>query len=482
MSISHSVYDVFTPTTQAQLNFVPRDAVNDQLVDALFTPGKQLIVYGESGSGKSTLLLNKLKDTHAGHITTRCTAATTYNSLILDAFDQLNPYYTNERSTKRSKSVSPALAAQFAIVRAEINASASREGSETQARVLPPQLTAQRLADFLGAQGMCWVVEDFHKMRSDEKLFFSQSLKVFCDMSATYPEVKVVCIGASETARQVIEYDSEMRTRVAEIQVPLMTDDELTEIILNGQDLLNIDLTALLTDIVQYSVGVPSICHQLALNACVEKHVFTTRRKRVEFTEDDLKASVEHYVRDSSDTLRASFNKALRRHKVRKYDNCRLILTVLAKGPIEGMLYAEILAGIKAIAPDYPAGNLTSYLRQLMQDDRGSIVKHGSDQKYRFADPLYHTFAQLTLARASKDASELSPMVKLVAESLGTIFLSYSHHTQNDVDIIPVLSTPVNFDFVTTSTLANTNSGDMQRKTSLTFQPKWPASPEKEDK
>lgn len=59
MAEVYSVHAVFTPTTQVRVNFVQRSSVNDRLVDALMTPGKQLVVYGESGSGKSTLLLKK---------------------------------------------------------------------------------------------------------------------------------------------------------------------------------------------------------------------------------------------------------------------------------------------------------------------------------------------------------------------------------------------------------------------------------------
>lgn len=425
---SYSVYDVFTPTTQARLNFVPRQAVNDQLVDALKTPGKQLIVYGESGCGKSTLLLNKLSETHSGHITTQCSTATTYASLILDAFDQLDPYYLQEKSTHRNRNVSPSLAAQFAVVKAELKAGFSTEATDTVFRALPPQLTAQRLAQFLGAQGMCWVIEDFHKMQAREKLPFSQSLKIFCDVSAQYSEVKTICIGATETARQVVEYDSEMRSRVAELLVPLMTEDELSQIILNGQSLLNVDLADLVNNIVQYSVGVPSVCHQLSLNACLERGINATQAKLEKLTADeDLKAAVEHYVRDSSDTLKAAFDRALKRHKVRKFDNCRLILEAMAKGPLEGMLYAQILASIRAISPDYPPGNLTLYLSQLTSGERGNILKSGTDGKYRFADPLYHTFAQLTLVKPSQSGRSwkwATPVSEWAANSLDQLIIS----------------------------------------------------------
>lgn len=405
MRKSHSVYDVFTPTTQAQLNFVPRPSVNDQLVDALRTPGKQLIVYGESGSGKSTLLLNKLREvypgdgTNPGHITTQCSSATTYDSLILDAFDQLGPYYVSGRGSQKSKGVSPSLAAEFHVIKAKVDANLTKTKSQTETRMLPPQLTVQRLAQFLGAQDMCWVIEDFHKMTASEKVPFSQSLKVFCDISARFPHVKTISIGATETARQVVEYDPEMRNRVSELLVPLMTDEELTQILARGQGLLNIDLSRLIVPIAQYSVGVPSVCHQLALNVCLERGInsTSTSKTKVTLTVEDLKPAVERYVRESSDTLKAAFDKALRRHKVKRFDNCRLILQALAQGPLEGMLHADILASIRRVSKDYPASNLTIYLQQLIGRDRGSILRAGIDGRYRFAEPLYHTFAQLTL-------------------------------------------------------------------------------------
>ncbi len=54
------VTDVFTPATPARVTFVERDAINEKLVNALNTPGKQIVVYGHSGNGKSTFLVNKL--------------------------------------------------------------------------------------------------------------------------------------------------------------------------------------------------------------------------------------------------------------------------------------------------------------------------------------------------------------------------------------------------------------------------------------
>jgi GTPase SAR1 family protein len=430
MDSAYNVYNVFTPTTQAKLNFVDRPEVNDQLVDALLTPGKQLIVYGESGSGKSTLVQKKLEETYEAHITTQCSRTMTYEQLLLNAFDQLDRYYIEGRSSQKSRSISPSIRADFHRVRATIDANLSSTTGQSEARILAPQLTPQRLAQFLGEQRMCWVVEDFHKMLPEYKTAFAQSMKVFSDASALYPEVKTIIIGATDTARQVVEYDPEMANRVSELLVPLMTDNEISGILINGQKLLNIDLTELIIPIVEYAVGVPSICHQLGLNVCLEKQVMVRQISKRALSIEDLKPAVERYVRESSDTLKARFDKALTRHKIRKFDNCRLILSAIAGGPLSGMRAADILASIRSHSAEYPAGNLTLYLRELTQDKRGSVLRVGSDGKYRFADPLYHTFAQAILLVKARIKPE-EPYVASVAVNALATYWNYNNADTN---------------------------------------------------
>src|SRR5580658_8220840 len=91
---------VFTPSSPAKISFIERDnTVNDELVDALKTPGTQIILYGHSGAGKTTLIVNKLTQTYENHIITRCMVDMTMNHVIVDAFDQLNVFYEKEKST-----------------------------------------------------------------------------------------------------------------------------------------------------------------------------------------------------------------------------------------------------------------------------------------------------------------------------------------------------------------------------------------------
>ena len=98
---SHAAVEVFTPTTPAVLTFVERDNVNNQSIEALRTPGKQLVVYGHTGSGKTTLIRNKLGQTYENDIRTNCMSGLTFEQLLLDAFDQLGAFYDSELVSKR---------------------------------------------------------------------------------------------------------------------------------------------------------------------------------------------------------------------------------------------------------------------------------------------------------------------------------------------------------------------------------------------
>ena len=131
------VHDVFTPTTPARLTFVERELINSKLVNALRTPGKQVVVYGYSGSGKTTLLVNKLHQLYENHITSRCMDGMKFEHLVLDGFDQLAPFYTVEKSLLKKSSIDTKIRQDYFAIKSQIGASSATETSVTAVRVLP---------------------------------------------------------------------------------------------------------------------------------------------------------------------------------------------------------------------------------------------------------------------------------------------------------------------------------------------------------
>jgi putative addiction module component (TIGR02574 family) len=224
-----------------------------------------LVVYGHSGSGKTTLLVNKLHQLYERHLTSRCVAGMTFDQLVADAFDQLGPFYSAEHTRKTSSSSAFELTADYAGIKGVLRSNSAAEAGEVKRLVLPPQLTPQTLGRFMGAAHCCWVLEDFHKISNTEKHRLAQTMKVFMDMADEFPDLRIVALGAVDTAREVVEYDAEMRNRVSEIHVPLMSSAELREMIACGEHLLNVDISRpVVGGIVKYSNGLAAVCHQQA--------------------------------------------------------------------------------------------------------------------------------------------------------------------------------------------------------------------------
>lgn len=388
--------DVFTPTKPARIAFVERDSVNDKLVNSLTTPGKQIVVYGHSGTGKTTLLANKLTQLYDRHITTRCMKGLKFEQLLLDAFDQLAPFYTQERQKTIKTSSGLDLGASYQMLQAKITAQTSSDSNEKQARLLPPQLTPQALGRFLGAQRACWVLEDFHKVDESEKEKLSQLMKVFMDLSDEYPELKIIALGAVDTARQVVDYDHEMRNRVAEVHVSLMTEQEIASIIGKGEKALNIKFSSEIKQLVsRHSNGLASVCHHLCLNMCNAAGIVQTADgAAVELTREHCEHAVKTYVEEASDSIKSAFDKALKQRRKTQYANAQLILDALSGLGEGGAARTEIHHRIKRSESKFPEANLKYLLPKLCTLEYGGILRFDSNSGlYSFADPIYRAYA-----------------------------------------------------------------------------------------
>jgi GTPase SAR1 family protein len=351
--------DVFTPTTPAKLAFVEREKLNEKLVDALQTPGKQVVIYGHSGSGKTTLLVNKLNQLYEKHVTTRCISGLRFDQVCLDAFDQLDGYYASEFTATKTGKVSSSLKAAYLGIQSKIGVEYSDETRTKQMRVIPPQLTPQTLARFLGEAKCCWVLEDFHKVNVEEKVQVSQVMKVFMDMADLYRDLKIIAIGAVDTARQVVQYDLEMRNRVAEIHIPLMNAQEIQCIIEKGEALLNFRLPdPVKLQIVSFSNGMASVCHHLCLNICRAAGIIETPHKRVLISQEHLQRAIEQYIEEASDTLKAAFDRAFRVPRFGQHNRYHQVTRAVASFNQNGATHGEIVLKLRQLNRMYAGSSL----------------------------------------------------------------------------------------------------------------------------
>lgn len=416
----HTIYEVFTPTTSAKITFVERQSVNNKLVDALRQPGKQVVVYGHSGSGKTTLLTKKLEELYEDHITSRCTKSSKFDDLMKTAFHRIKTTTTSEKVRTRAKKWNSSISKGGASVGAET----SNADQEKEIAAVPFQVSPEVLAEELGKRKCCWVLEDFHKVPLEEKIKLAQCMKMFKDCADEYPEVKIIAIGAANTAREVIECDGEMTNRVAEICVPLMTKEELRKILTLGEKALNLELENRVREsIVLLSNGLGAACHGLALSILLENNINATVETKKFVNTDKLHNGITRFLEESSDTLKKRFDIAFSHIKGKKYDNGRLILEGLCKFDQEGAVFAELLSKIREQEPTYPTGNLSTYAKLLCNEDKGDLLRFDeASQKYSFQDPLSRVFANSMVELQKKE--KLPGLHQLDEESINRVIES----------------------------------------------------------
>lgn len=413
---TYRVEEIFTPTSRARVNYVERNSLHDRMYDALQTPGMQVVIFGESGAGKTTLLRRKLDDFGKEAITTRCTKNSTYETLLLDAFDQLGATEVHEVTEEAGEKVRASLRMNLQVIKTLLEGTIHTTSTSREERILPPQLTPQRLAKMLGQLHMYWVVEDFHKVPEDVRESIAQVLKLFCDESEDSEDVRMVLVGAVESAHLIVKADKEMKYRISEVEVPVLGDEELHSLIEQGSRLLNADMSAVADEIVDLSSGLAKVCHRLSLEACRNAGVYATAETQVAVTQQHVQFAISAYIASSSDSLREIFDNAVKRKRVRKYDNGGLIISALAAGPKSGMNHAELLSQIRKSEPDYVQSNLTMYLARLTQGEE-PILRKVSSNHYRFAEPLYRSYAQFRYRQDTQIDQELESLFQNLENS-----------------------------------------------------------------
>lgn len=386
--------DIFTPTSPATYTFVERISINNILVDSLRTKGKQIIVFGHSGTGKTTLLHNKLRQVYEDFISTRCTTNLTFEQLVLTAFDQLGQFFISSQSNAKNTKLTSTITADFANIKNSIGYERTDIKNTEFRPILPPQLTPQRLASYFGLTNSCWVIEDFHKMESKEKLKLAQYMKVFMDESVNFPEVKIIAIGAVGTAKEVLSLDKELNNRVSEIEVPFMNNSELHEIISIGETKLNIKIAnEVKNKIVEFSMGLPAITHQLCLNLCQNAGIYETSDNVLELDKNDFKDAMASYLLTNSGFLHDRYEKATKETNKYHLPIYYHIIRCFTTNKKNNLTVQDVSKYFKENMHPQPEAGIEYVMQQLTKDKRGEALKYDEPSKtWSIADPFFRVY------------------------------------------------------------------------------------------
>jgi limonene-1,2-epoxide hydrolase len=381
---------VFTPSSIAKLTYVSRSTLESDVEKYLQIPGMQIVLYGYSGCGKSTLIHNKLMNCEIEYISTSCTGDTNFNELIYQAFDKLDMFYLSESSSSRTFSLASDIKAQYLELSSKISQTTSAENTEKKIRILPVQLTPERLAEFLGAVKCVWIIEDYHKVPDIEKRKIADVLKIFMDAATDYSKVKIICIGAVATAGELVELDPNLSSRVAEIYIPLLSDDELHKIVETGFGLMNLNINKqLIEKIVYYSNNVASICHQLCYDICYGKKIKKSNLFTAKIVDDDFTPAVISYLRKNSYTINKLSSRITTNARV------KAVLNGIINTQKESVTFDEIFSETQKII-QIRQDELLRLMLDLQTSQCGEVIRYDQDSKlYSFSSVFFQTFLEI---------------------------------------------------------------------------------------
>jgi hypothetical protein len=327
-----------------------------------------------------------------------------FEEILADPLRRLNAMYESERQNKAStKATTSAGAGTLLPFAATVALESSAEGSARQTPIVAAAPTPQTVAETLGRLSACWVLEDFTRL-NQQKGEACQCMKMFMDMG-THPDLKMIFIGAVNSGREVIQFDPEMRHRISEIHVPLMTASEIQEILSLGERHLNVNFDyRIKSSIIALSNGLAAVAHQLALHFCHVRGIESTQPTQLHLDTSKWRMAIQRYLEDSQDTLKAAFDKSLKNLKKRKYDHGRLMLR--NDKTQEGAPQIDILAEIRETEPGYPAASLSTNLLLLQSEDRGAIMSYDDTSgNYYFSEPVHRAFCHSLFASEQRQIS-----------------------------------------------------------------------------
>lgn len=385
--------DVFTPNTTAKFTYIERSSIEESFSKNLDIPGRQIIIYGHSGSGKTTLTRRMLHLLGVNFMITHCEARTSFNDLLLSAFDKLDRFYISQKESNCSYSVTAAMKAEYLTLSSEISTQNSASQTEISCRIVPPQLTPQKLAQFLGEVNALWVIEDFHKIREEEKVRLADVIKIFIDSANDFPNVKIICIGAVGSARELVNFDNNLYPRISELHVPLLDESEIRKIVNLGCKCLHIEMSESLIDkIVYYSNQLASLAHQMCYEICFKNDVKNTRFLKKHINDDQFKSAIQGYIDSNSDTLKGIYDSITKNQLV------WYILKTVISVEKESVSFDEIKSRINNNRHTFSDNDMLTKLRNLSDETIGILRYNSNSEKYSVATPFWGAFLKMQLA------------------------------------------------------------------------------------
>lgn len=387
-----TIKDVFTPNITANCNYVERPQLEDIFDRNFSKAGVPFIVFGSSGSGKSTIINKKLKTLRIKTINICCTTDTTVSEIVNKAYKQTSDNYelkfitTTNQQNIQSKALIGAL-------NPNISTTMDLSSSITTNYAKEETSDYQSLAEVLGQNNLTLIVDDIHKLSDNEKNKLADLIKTFINVSSTHNNLKIICIGATGSAKEIVMLDNNLKNRVCELEVPYLSDDEIKTLIYNGCDLLNIEIENDLVELIEnYSNRLASLAHNFCFDICHKKNIKKMNLRKAHLKCEDFQIAANEYINTHADTLSETYNRAIE-------DRIGwLILSMFSKKKSNRMYTKDILRNAKNYDNNIDDNQIVLKLSELSADEFNILRNENNGKSFSISDPFWAAFIKIKMA------------------------------------------------------------------------------------
>jgi len=202
--------------------------------------------------------------------------------------------------------------------------------SKDKPKNLTTQLILQKIANILKDKNRCWLIYDFHKLKTNVRKKFFREVRILT--TKLKQDIKIIIVMNAEDVNTILpENDNTITT----IKIPRMDKSELEKLSFKCEKLLNVSFTDELRNTLLYFAEFSlSIFHELSLNLCLLTNITETQQRANQLTSDDFKTLIIHY------------NYIYQNNKLDKFYNTfqmkSLVKVILTNRSSEGMTINEI--------------------------------------------------------------------------------------------------------------------------------------------
>lgn len=358
---------VFTPATPVSRReaFSGRFDQINAVVNAIFEPGRHVVLYGERGVGKTSManILSELlspatKNLSTAAVRITCNADDTYKSIWRRLFRALN----------------------------------LAEPTEWQYGDPNPDEVREILASLPSKRVM--VLDEYDRVDDDASLSkMADTIKTLSDHAV---DSKLVIVGVSDSIEALIGEHESVARAIQEVQMPRMSSLELMQVVTRGFHGAGMEIADdALIRITKISEGLPTYAHLLALKS---------GHRAID--DDRTEVALSHVDAAIADVLDSHVNRSTFQRAVQSSHSDALYVHVLVAcalaekdqlGYFSAGSVRDPLSRIMGKPYDIPA--FARHLSAFMEQERGAVLQRRGPERsfrYRFRDPLLQPYALLS--------------------------------------------------------------------------------------